>query len=503
MKKLLFLCIFMAINIQAQTTDFICALPDSTTPDSVGAFSYSTDLNHLETFEPVVFNVFFWGINEDDGASTKKLTQTMALKVIADLNIKFNDANIFFKYYGYDRINSSDFYTIYLSCNDVNADCYGSTLYEDFPFFLNDNPQYVTENAINFYIPRNTVGFAGFGSSGSLRTVVNAASFENGGRVVNHEMGHILGLLHTDSGWIPPNGNDSCEHVTREKFLPNGDLNPDYNADEAGDWVTDTAAVPDFRNERCVELGYEYPYTDCPDNLKYYYLDEETCTYFGSGDDCLEPLVPYDITEEDVRNLMAYTLGTCGLDLTTGQHIRMRDRIANSIVHYQTVMNDVSSLYEPYEGVYINSFTDSKPRFQPGFDYQYLSCYPEGGYQQPSDYYDTSFNYVNGGLWWYGFSKNIAPQYYNTIFHKNGFAIRIEQLELQPRKCWNNGIAQGGTIIKFNDNVFNNNVTITEQDSTTINNEEFVNDLQQGLYNVIKEYNDGRTEETVIFKENN
>ena len=501
MKKLLFFCTFIAvtINLNAQTENFICATPENTTPEQAGAFSYSTDSSYLNNFEPIVFNVYFWGINEDDGTSTKKLTQTMALKAIATLNMKYNEANIFFKYYGYDYIDSSQFYNIYLSCNDPNAPCNGSTLYEDFPVFLYDNPQYVTDNAINFYIPRNTVGFAGFGSSGILRSVINATSFENAGRVVNHEMAHILGLFHTFSGWLPPPGSDSCEHATRELD------NEHYNADEAGDWVTDTAAVPDFRNEKCEELGYEYPYTDCPSNFRYAYIDEETCTYFGNGEDCLEDPVPYDIYPEDVRNLMAYTYASCGLDLTTGQHIKMRDRIANSIVHYQTVMNDigVASLYEPYEGGYVNGFTDSQPRFQPGFDYQYLNCYPDGGYPQPSDYDNISFNYVNGGMWWYGFNKNIAPQYYNTIVHKNGFAIRIEQLEQQPRKCWNNGIAQGGTIIKFNDNVFNNNVTITEQDSTTINNEEFINDLQQGLYNVIKEYNDGRTEETVIFKENN
>jgi len=88
--------------------------------------------------------------------------------------------------------------------------------------------------------------------------------------------------------------------------------------------------------------------------------------------------------------------------------------------------------------------------------------------------------------------------------HKNGYAIRIVQLiHQQPRKCWNTGIAQGGTLIKFNDDVLNTNVTISEQDSTAINNEELINNLEPGLYNVIKNYQDGRTEETVIFKENN
>ncbi len=505
MKKLLFFCIFIAVamNMNSQTEDFICATPDNTTPDPAGAFSYSIDTTVLSNFDPVVFNVFFWGINEDDGTSTNKLTQTMALKAIAELNIKYNDANIFFKYYGYDYIDSSQFYTIYASCDgDPNSPCFGSTLYVDFPTFINDNPQYNSANAIDFYIPRHTDGFAGYGSSNYLYTVINAGSFEGSPRVTNHEMGHVFGLIHTHAGWTSSN---YCEHVTRDKYLPNGDLNPDFNADSAGDWVVDTAAVPDFRNEKCEELGYPYPYTGCPEAYKNAYIDEGTCTYFGDGDDCLVPVaVPYDIYTEDVRNLMAYTHATCGLDLTTGQNIRMRDRIENSIVHYQPVMNTVPSLYEPYSGEYINGFTitDTQPRFQPGFDYKYLTCYPDGGYPQPSDYYDTSFSYMEY-VWWYGFYKDIEPQYYNTIIHKNGYAIRIEQLEQQPRKCWNNGIAIGGTVIQFNDEVFNSNVTITSQDSTAINDTELIEDLQPGLYNVIKNYQDGRTEESVIFKENN
>lgn len=71
--------------------------------------------------------------------------------------------------------------------------------------------------------------------------------------------------------------------------------------------------------------------------------------------------------------------------------------------------------------------------------------------------------------------------------------------------CYNNynRTPSGGTIIKFNDNVLNTNVTITSQDSTSINNTDLIQDLQPGLYNVIKNYNDGTQDENLIQKQNN
>ena len=60
-----------------------------------------------------------------------------------------------------------------------------------------------------------------------------------------------------------------------------------------------------------------------------------------------------------------------------------------------------------------------------------------------------------------------------------------------------------GTVIKFNDGVPNGNYTITPQDSTAINNPALIDNLQPGLYNIQKNYNDGTTQEVMILKENN
>ena len=98
---------------------------------------------------------------------------------------------------------------------------------------------------------------------------------------------------------------------------------------------------------------------------------------------------------------------------------------------------------------------------------------------------------------------------YRSILHPNHTAIYILHHDLvpipYPRKCYDNWnkAPSGGSIIKFNDDVFNTNVTITVQDSTSINNENLIQNLESGLYKIEKSYDDGSTQETVIFKENN
>ena len=46
-------------------------------------------------------------------------------------------------------------------------------------------------------------------------------------------------------------------------------------------------------------------------------------------------------------------------------------------------------------------------------------------------------------------------------------------------------------------------MTVTSQDSTSINDPNMINNLQPGLYNIIEHYDDGESEEQLIIKENN
>jgi len=490
------LCLIFISNSFAQTDDFICGTPDDFTPDPENVYSKSIDVNYLATFEPVVLNVFFWGINDDNGESTNKLTEQKALKAIATLNMKFNAYNIFFKYTGFDYINSTRFYIIHRFNEDSEGPNESSL--SDFTIFLAQNPEYMKSDALNYHIPRSTIGFAGAGYKSQLRTVVNSFSFNDpNGRVVNHELGHVFNLDHTFLGWENEN---FCEHVTRDPEDPN------FNADDKGDKVVDTAAMPDFLNERCREL--DMPVNEvCPVELRYFYLNEGDCTYFNpNGFDCSDPPAPYQISTEDVRNLMAYTLGSCGFDLTTGQGVRMREYINDQPSLYAPITNTISSLYEPYKGDYYLAGPlpdDFKPAlFQPGFSYMFKDCCC--GYPQPSDFEDTSFTVGPHVVKFVDKTETV----YESITHPNHAAFKILQLPTivpEYRKCYDNWNKApiGGTVIKFNDNVFNNNITLTQKDSTGINNPNLIQNLPSGLYKIEKNYEDGAIQESVIFKENN
>ena len=98
---------------------------------------------------------------------------------------------------------------------------------------------------------------------------------------------------------------------------------------------------------------------------------------------------------------------------------------------------------------------------------------------------------------------------YASITHPNHSAILLrykdEDYVNLPEKCYDNWNSRpkGGRITKFNDDVFNTNVTITPQDSTSINNENLIEELPSGLYKIEKKYNDGSSQENVIIKGNN
>jgi hypothetical protein len=171
----------------------------------------------------------------------------------------------------------------------------------------------------------------------------------------------------------------------------------------------------------------------------------------------------------------------------------------------------VSSLYEPYKGEYYVAGPEpdphTQPLFQPGFDYIFLACSCEN-----QDGYDC----VNGPC---DFDENGFQSYtiivktvdkdetdYNSITHPNHSSIYIAQLnDIGNRRCYDNfnKSASFGTVTKFNDGVFNTNVTVMPQDSTQINNANLIEDLNPGLYVIDKAYQDGSNSQSVILKENN
>lgn len=184
-----------------------------------------------------------------------------------------------------------------------------------------------------------------------------------------------------------------------------------------------------------------------------------------------------------------------------GQGIRARETIEDG--YFDAALTDMASLYEPYAGGYYGAGNTepSPPLFQPGFDYTFLKCSCDC--PEPSAYYDTSFSYTNTVV----LSISKYETDFNAITHPNHSAISIGIPlcgAVQVRRCYDNDniIPKNGSVIRFNDGVFNGNVTITPKDSIGINNPILINELEPGLYNIKKEYYDGTVEENVIYKEN-
>ena len=187
MKKLLLFCMFITVvmNVNAQTETTICATPDNPNPDPVGVYSKSIDPDLLDIFAPVVYNIFFWGIYDDNGNGEYDLVEEDVLDAIARINIAFNDANIFFKYKGYDHINSSVFDTIAET---------GSNTFNDLRVFAEDNG-YKEENSFNMYVPQYAEGFSGIGGPHNTVSAVRYEAFSK--PILIHEIGHSFNLLHT------------------------------------------------------------------------------------------------------------------------------------------------------------------------------------------------------------------------------------------------------------------------------------------------------------------
>jgi len=395
----LLLTFLLTINQATAQKAEVCAFD---TPDSGRSFcstgftaSASIDPNYLESFPPVVFNLHFWGVNKNDGTSERPLLLDDVLEVVANLNIEFNPFDIYFKYSGHDYINNSTYYIID----------------GDEPLFLENYAAangYKNVNALNFYVPYDIVGSSGTANScnGTLR--VRSLRFKNWHSL--HEMGHVFELKHTFF--------EDCEKVTRNPS------DPDYNADTRGDKVVDTAAAVEWIDDVNV--------------------DPIECRYLNTDLEC-GGLIPLEIFEQDILNYMQYELNDCryppGGVFTIGQAIRMREAIlADPNDTYLNASTTIASLYEPYDGVYKPccwGFSERPPVFQPGFDYEFVYCQDiiplSPGRTEPWPWGDLSF--TTGDVV-YSFDKFYSD--YDEIEHLNHLAIRILQIEDQPRRCYSN-----------------------------------------------------------------
>jgi len=456
--------IFLSFSIFSQTEDAICGDFDTTVipPDPPGVYSYSTDPTMLDNLEPLVYNIYFWGINDELG-TTPVLTEDDVLLAVANLNLAYNEFNIFFKYKGLDHFLSNTYYSL-----TTEIDFY------DLVDFAEDNG-YIEENSFNVFVPADIEDYTGIAQYYNKTRIGVKFDRLTDGYIMAHEIGHCFDLIHTF--YAHDNSSGECERVTRDVTAL------DYNATTHGDRVVDTAA--------------------CSENYS-----TDSCLYDDDKTDCVG--TPYEIFEKDIRSFMGYRHGDCRDSFTVGQKIRIREAITyDELGNFAEAQTTIASLYAPYKGEYYLGGpalpASDKPLFQPGFDYSFIECRcannDNSNCSQPTAYDDISFQNLHTIISIY--SKDYTP--YDDITHPNHTAILIEQLDTgQTRKCYDNynQAPNGGSVTKFNDGVFNANVTITPQDSTAINDPNLIDDLDVGLYKIEKNYNNGATQETVIIKEN-
>lgn len=247
------------------------------------AYSYSTDPHDLSDFSEVVIPIVFWGINKTDGSNQDPLTKAKVQESLELLNSAFAEMKICFELNDLNYIDDSEIYW--------------SDYYKFNKHVKKNYP--VSDEVLNIYIPYRFTNFENNlrgGKWSSNQMSVNMLNYKTG--ILPHEVGHILGLLHTHTGEKAMN----CEHITRDEN------DPSYNAKCTGDRVTDTNAMPNL--------------------YRYFHLINENCEYEGGLRNCED--LPYQLTEEDIRNFMGYTQHSCRSTFTVGQGIRAREFIENS-----------------------------------------------------------------------------------------------------------------------------------------------------------------------------
>ena len=384
MKKIILIFSLTLISVMSFGQNVTCI-----SEPSAKMFNQNNFTNRFHTVQdngmPMVLNVKFHGVHETDGSDIHNINEERFLKIIASLNLNFNQFNIFFKYRGYGIINNSSYVNSGSTTTLVNI----ATQQGDYD-----------QSSINVFI--NNGGLYGGTNNILLTTQVPDANASNGispfyDYLANYNMGRTLGLLNINvgalqSGTPVTNNIPACiTNPTMSKaFFPvNSIYQPEnvtrivgvgFNADIAGDMVTDTQA--------CFQ-GYLNNFCSTPQFQNFVQHPEVV-------DNSTSPVM-YNCTAVESHNFMQnhWAVGVPN-SFTAGQGARMRQYIISNPADFNPFLNlladgitsDTTVLFEPYSAHIVSGDivkTEDlgngtanvcrawlmEHKFQPGFDYTF------------------------------------------------------------------------------------------------------------------------------------
>ena len=503
MKKLFLTTFLMScFFIKAQQTSCNYQVPANFYTATTG---YSKQARALVPSDAcLVFNVKFHYVLGSLGENQDNINEDRLLKIIQTANLKFNQFRIYFKYRGNDHINDDSF---------VNVTSIDATRNKFIQEGLYDY------SAINIFFIRGTNNGSVSWGDLFITPILPHSSLDD--YQIPHEMGHVLGLTHLESGGAavtftdnlpvcianaqysfqqvmskPANFNPNTENVTRTPGT-------NYNATTAGDLVVDTHACFDkFTFNYCKPSGP-------PNTNDLMQFNEDSRVVDPTGE-------TYKNLTVEKRNYMIASQTDFHNNFTPGQGIRMRETVLNSIysTNFHQKLNllpddsaDVSVLFEPYEttivpGVVVST-TDlgngnaevcstrlEQHKFQPGFDY----FFPQNTGTNPINVSSTTFP--------------VPPvkQGYN-------YPLTISQLN---QGCGGDGVVEiictrglicteepftSGIIISTRD-LMSLNVNIEELDTIRVKDPQLYDSLmKEYYYKLQKTTESGAKVETVFYKQ--
>ena len=466
MKKTLFLfTLIFSSSIYSQ--NFICGVGDDLSYESLKVIPNTNNTwffqnnTFCDTVARYVFNVNFHVVYKSDSTRVIPVGENEVLNAIKHLNKGFNQFNIFFKYRGIHEIidDENDIYNLY---NLDNTSI--SWLHQT----------YGIPNSFNIYIVEGGVsGAAARAYTKNTHSYFNDFWFLDEWTIC-HEIGHNFGLAHPYNGSNTPYPEFNCENVTRDPEAIN------YNADSAGDFITDTHATNQgvwFSDVNCTMINNP---TDC----------QGTALLPQSRDNYMFP--------SSLNN-------PCIPSFTPKQGERMVEVIIeDNYNRFTDASTSLESLYEPFEvkdvpGDIITYVTpiDSQNaevcrnilrqhKFQSGFDYNFTSTFSP----------DPSFSSID----------EIPLIKYNTY----EFGVKINQINSSceitiPVICTRGHMCSiepyvSGKVISTTD-LGSTNFTIIELTEEQLKDPYYIEQLEQNKYHIIKkETESGAIYQVTIYK---